>query len=82
MEGPGADLLHTDTTDAGGWFRNSVRLLCTDLQVSARRKADGTIPAISRCFEFLERSEYLQSFERSINQRHVYTKLAESFLRG
>eukprot|EP01043_Picozoa_sp_COSAG02_P023891 COSAG02_NODE_1289_length_13445_cov_16.898322_8_plen_816_part_00 len=43
MDGPGANLLHTDTTDAGGWFRSSVRSLCTDLQASAKRNADGTI---------------------------------------
>jgi hypothetical protein len=36
MEGPGANLMHTDTTDAGGWFRACIRAMCTDLQQPPR----------------------------------------------
>ena len=31
MVGPGAEAMHTDTTDAGGWYRTSVSKLCQDL---------------------------------------------------
>jgi outer membrane biosynthesis protein TonB len=41
MSGEGARVLFTDTIDQGGWFRTSIRSLCSDLQSPPVKKADG-----------------------------------------